>query len=121
MQDIVHPDVELPPPARLRQDLEGGMMVLDVLKQRGVRVAYARTHVTARTVSAGDPVGKALGVADTSAALELEHVTCTSDGVPVEHSTDIFLPGRLDLHLMRQLEEPPPVPTIERPRPARRP
>jgi GntR family transcriptional regulator len=111
--------VALPPVARLRQALERGQMVLDVLKQRGIPVAYARTHVNARTVSAEDPVGRALGVTGTSAALELEHVTCTGEGVPVEHSTDIFLPGRLDLHVIRQLEEPPPVPTIERPRPAR--
>ena len=61
-------------------------------------------------------MGRALGVSDTSAALELEHVTCTGEGVPVEHSTDIFLPGRLDLHVIRQLEEPPPMPTIERAR-----
>jgi GntR family transcriptional regulator len=119
MRDVVHPDVELPPPGRLRQALERGQMVLDVLKAQGVPVAYARTHITARTVSGADPVGRALGVTDPSAALELEHVTCTSEGLPVEHSTDIFLPGRLDLHVMRQLEEPPPVPTIERPRAAR--
>jgi GntR family transcriptional regulator len=115
MRDVVHPEVELPAPAKLSQALERGQMVLDVLKEQGIPVAYARTHITARSVSAGDPVGSALGVSGTSAALELEHVTCTSDGVPVEHSTDIFLPGRLDLHVMRQLEEPPPVPTIERP------
>jgi GntR family transcriptional regulator len=116
MRDVVHPDVQLPAVTKLRQALASGQMVLDVLKERGVPVAYARTHVTARTVSADDPVGRALGVSGTSAALELEHVTCTSEGVPVEHSTDIFLPGRLDLHVIRQLEEPPPVPTIERPR-----
>jgi GntR family transcriptional regulator len=115
MRDVVHPEVELPAPAKLRQALERGQMVLDVLTEQGVPVAYARTHITARTVSAEDPVGSALGVEGRSAALELEHVTCTSDGVPVEHSTDIFLPGRLDLHVMRQLEDPPPVPTIERP------
>jgi GntR family transcriptional regulator len=119
MRDVVHPDVELPAPARLRQALERGLMVLDVLKEQGVPVAYARTHITARTVSGADPVGKALGVGEKSSALELEHVTCTNEGVPVEHSTDIFLPGRLDLHVMRQLEEPLPVPTIERPRAAR--
>jgi len=116
MRDVVHPEVQLPAVTKLRQSLASGQMVLDVLKERGVPVAYARTHVTARTVSADDPVGRALGVSGTSAALELEHVTCTSEGVPVEHSTDIFLPGRLDLHVIRQLEEPPPVPTIERPR-----
>ena len=115
MRDVVHPEVSLPAPAKLHQALERGQMVLDVLKQQGIPVAYARTHITARTVSADDPVGSALGVEGKSAALELEHVTCTSDGVPVEHSTDIFLPGRLDLHVMRQLEDPPPVPTIERP------
>jgi len=119
MRDVVHPDIELPAAGRLRQALASGQMVLDVLKERGVPVAYARTHVTARMVSAEDPVGRALGVSGTSAALELEHVTCTGEGVPVEHSTDIFLPGRLDLHVIRQLEEPPPVPTIERPRAGR--
>jgi GntR family transcriptional regulator len=116
MRDVVHPDVELPSLARVRQALRRGQMVLDVLKEQGIPVAYARTHISARTLSAGDRVGKALGVADLSAALELEHVTCTSDGQPVEHSTDIFLPGRLDLHVMRYLEEPPPMPAIERPK-----
>jgi GntR family transcriptional regulator len=116
MRDVVHPDIELPTPARLRQALERGSMVLDVLKAQGVPVAFARTHITARTVSGDEPVGSALGVTEKSSALELEHVTCTSDGVAVEHSTDIFLPGRLDLHVIRQLEEPLPVPTIERPR-----
>lgn len=120
MRDVVHPDVDLPSDTRIKQALRRGQMVLDVLKEQGVPVAYARTHITARVVTAEDRVGKALGVSDTSAALELAHVTCTNEGVPVEYSTDIFLPGRLDLHVMRHLEEPPPVPLIERPRNARR-
>jgi GntR family transcriptional regulator len=119
MRDVVHPDADLPSATRIKQALRRGQMVLDVLKEQGVPVAYARTHITARVVTAEDRVGKALGVSDTSAALELEHVTCTNEGVPVEYSTDIFLPGRLDLHVMRHLEEPPPVPAIERPRNAR--
>ena len=110
MRDVVHPDVELPSRARIRQALQRGQMVLDVLKEQGVPVAYARTHIAARVLTVDDRVGKALGVSDTSAALELEHVTCTSEGVAVEYSTDIFLPGRLDLHVMRYLEEPPPYP-----------
>ncbi len=121
MRDVVHPDVELPSRARIKQALQRGQMVLDVLKEQGVPVAYARTHITARVVTVEDRVGKALGVSDTSAALELEHVTCTTEGVAVEYSRDIFLPGRLDLHVMRHLEEPPPVPAIERPRNARAP
>jgi GntR family transcriptional regulator len=114
MRDVVHPDVELPPAARIKTALREGQMVLDVLKEQGIQVAYARTHITARVVSGEDRVGKALGVEGTSAALELEHVTCTAEGVPVEHSTDVFLPGRLDLHVMRYLEEPPALDSINR-------
>ena len=114
MRDVVHPDVELPAPARLRQMLESGQMVLDVLLKQGVPVAYARTHVMARVLTRRDRVGMALGVTDTTAALEIEHVTCTAEGAPVERSTDIFLPRSLDLHVVRWLEDVPPVPAIGR-------
>ena len=93
-------------------------MVLDVLLGQGVPVAYARTHVMARVLTRRDRVGIALGVTDTTAALEIEHVTCTAEGAPVERSTDIFLPRSLDLHVVRWLEDVPPVPAIGRgPRP----
>jgi len=61
-----------------------------------------------------DRVGRALGVTETTAALEIEHVTCTAQGAPVEHSVDIFLPASLDLHVVRWLEDVPPVPAIRR-------
>ena len=105
MRDVVHPDVELPSLARLRQTLERGEMVLDVLLRQGVPVAYNRTHVKARVLTSRDRVGKALGVTETTAALEIEHVTCTAEGAPVECSTDIFLPRSLDLHVVRWLED----------------
>jgi DNA-binding GntR family transcriptional regulator len=114
MRDVVHPEVELPSPARLRQMLEQGEMVLDVLLRQGVPVAYARTHVMARLLTRRDRVGSALGVTETTAALEIEHVHCTAEGAPVEHSTDIFLPRSLDLHVVRWLEDSPPVPAIGR-------
>jgi GntR family transcriptional regulator len=114
MRDVVHPDVELPAPSRLRQALERGQMVLDVLLKEGVPVAYTRAHITARVLTKRDRVGKALGVSDTVAALEIDHVTCTAEGTPVEHSTDVFLPRSLDLHVMRWLEDMPPVPAIAR-------
>jgi GntR family transcriptional regulator len=114
MRDIVHPDVKLPAPPRIRQLLERGQMVLDVLRKEGVPVAYTRAHITARVLTRRDRVGKALGVNETVAALEIEHVTCTAEGTPVEHSTDIFLRRSLDLHVMRWLEDAPPVPAIGR-------
>ena len=119
MRDVVHPDVELPSPSRLRQALERGQMVLDVLLKSGVPVAYTRAHITARVLTKRDRIGTALGVKDTVAALEIDHVTCTAEGTPVESSTDIFLPRSLDLHVMRWLEDLPPVPAIGRGTPLR--
>jgi len=114
MRDVVHPTIQLPPPARLRRALERGQMVLDVLLKQGVPVAYNRSHIVARVLKPDDPVGIALGVAETIGALEIEHVTCTAEGAPVEHSTDTFLPRSLDLHVVRWLEDVPPVPAIGR-------
>ena len=50
MRDVVHPDIQLPPPAKLRQALERGQMVLDVLLKQGVPVAYNRSHIAARVL-----------------------------------------------------------------------
>jgi GntR family transcriptional regulator len=114
MTDVVRPDVELPAPTKLRQALERGQMVLDVLLKSGVSVAYNRSHISPIVVGPGDAAGEALGVTDTTAALQIEHVTCTAEGTPVEHSVDIFLPRSLDLHVVRWLEDVPPVPAIGR-------
>jgi GntR family transcriptional regulator len=114
MRDIVHPDVELPSAARLRKMLESGDMVLDVLLKQRVPVAYTRLHITTRLLTKRDRIGKALSVDDNVAALEIDHVTCTAEGAPVEHSRDVFLPRSLDLHVMRWLEDMPTVPAIGR-------
>jgi GntR family transcriptional regulator len=114
MRDVVHPSIRLPPPARLKRVLERGQMVLDVLLKQGVPVAYNRSHIKPRMLTRRDAVGKALGVAETTAALEIEHVTCTAEGAPVEQSVDTFLPHSIDLHVVRWLEDVPPVPAIER-------
>jgi DNA-binding GntR family transcriptional regulator len=114
MRDVVHPDIELPSAGRLRRALDRGQMVLDVLLKQGVPVSYTRAHIGARVLTRRDRVGAALQVADATAALEIEHVTCTSEGTPVEHSIDVFLPRSLDLHVMRYLGDQPPVPAIGR-------
>jgi GntR family transcriptional regulator len=116
MRDIVHPDIDLPSESRLRSMLEKGDMVLDVLLKQDVPVAYTRLHITARLLTKRDRIGKALEVDEPVAALEIDHVTCTAEGTPVEHSNDIFLPRSLDLHVMRWLEDTPPVPAIGRAR-----
>jgi len=119
MRDVVNPQVQLPPLERVREALDRGKMVLDVLMDHGVLVAYTRAHILARVVTKRDRVGRALGVTETTAALEIEHVTCTAEGSPVEYSVDIFLPRSLDLHVIRWLEEVPPVPAIGKGSPLR--
>ena len=114
MRDVVHPSVELPSATRIKSMLEKGEMVLDILLKQGVPVAYTRAHITARVLTKRDRIGKALAVDDPVAAIEIDHVTCTAEGTPVEHSNDIFLPRSLDLHVMRWLEDMPPVPAIGR-------
>jgi len=114
MRDVVHPTIQLPPPAKLKRALERGQMVLDVLLKQGIPVAYNRSHIKACVLTRRDRVGKALGVTATTAALEIEHVTCTAEGVPVEQSVDTFLPRSIDLHVVRWLEDVPPVPAIGR-------
>src|SRR4051794_13755249 len=114
MRDVVHPGIRLPPPAKLRHALERGQMVLDVLLKHGVPVAYTRSHIMARVLTDREPVGRALGATETTAALEIEHVPCTAEGAPLEHSVDTFLPRTLDLHVVRWLEEVPPVLAIGR-------
>src|SRR5829696_4917178 len=42
MRDVVHPEVEMPSTVKLRQALERGDMVLDVIRGQGVPVAYTR-------------------------------------------------------------------------------
>ena len=114
MRDVVNPRVRLPSQARMRAALERGEMVLDLLLASGAPVAYTRAHIKARVLTRRDGVGRALAVDETTAALEIEHVTCDAEGAPLEHSVDVFLPRSLDLHVMRWLEDAPPVPAIGR-------
>ena len=44
MRDIIHPDIELPPADELRAAIAAGKMVLDVLIEHGVPIAFARTR-----------------------------------------------------------------------------
>jgi GntR family transcriptional regulator len=113
MFDIVHPSIELPPPAKLERKLEAGMMVLDLLIELGVAVAFARTRVMPTLVTPREQVGKALGMRRTTAALELEEVIyAAGGGDPVAYSRDLFAPGALDVHVMRSFDATHPTPVL---------
>jgi DNA-binding GntR family transcriptional regulator len=106
MRDIVHPDIDLPPPERLRAAIASGEMVLDVMVERGVPIAFARTQVRPRLVEPGGRLGEALGAARVTAALELVELIHLAGGEAIQYSTTVFAPGSLDLHVIRGLKPP---------------
>jgi GntR family transcriptional regulator len=110
MFDVTHPDVALPGRGRLERMLEAGRMVLDVLIEVDVAVAFARTHVTPRLVTPRERVGKALGVRRATASLELEEVIYTAGSEPVAYSRDLFAQDALDVRVMRFLDANSPTP-----------
>jgi DNA-binding GntR family transcriptional regulator len=106
MRDIVHPDIDLPPPEKLRAAIASGEMVLDVMVERGVPIAFARTQVRPRLVEPGGRLGEALGASRVTAALELVELIHLAGGEAIQYSTTVFAPGSLDLHVIRGLKPP---------------
>ncbi len=112
MFDIVHPSVTLPGEDTLRGELEGGKMVLDVLIDAGVPVAFARTRVKPSLLSPRERAGRVLGVRRTTAALELEELIYAGRDERVAYARDLFAPGAIDVMVMRSLELTRPAPVV---------
>ncbi len=106
MRDIVHPDVDLPPLQDLREAIESGQMVMDVLVEQGTGIAFAKTRVWPRLVEPGSRLGDALGATRITAALEIVELMHLAGGEAVQHSRDVFAPGSVDLHVIRGLKFP---------------
>ena len=110
MFDVVHPSIGLPADAALRDSLERGRMVLDVLIERGVPVTYARTRVVPALLGPRDRAGRLLRVKGTTAVLELEELIFAGRDEPVAYSRDLFAPGGIEVMVMRSLESTRPAP-----------
>ena len=108
MYDVVHPKVSLPGDDALREALERGQMVLDVLIGLGVPITFARTRVIPSLLSPRERAGKLLGVKRTTAVLELEELIYAGRDERVAYSRDLFAPGGLDVTVMRSLESTRP-------------
>lgn len=106
MRDIVHPDIGLPPPEEVRSAIASGKMLLDVLVERGVPIAFARTQVRPRLVEPGSRLGEAIGATRVTAALELVELMHLAGGKAVQYSIEVFAPGSIDLHVIRGLKFP---------------
>ena len=112
MRDTLRPGIPLPPEKRLRRAIEGGGMVLDVLLDQGVQIAFAVTHVRPCLLSGREAAGRALGVEGPTAVLELEEIMHLGSGEAVQHSSDTFAPGGIDLQVRRNLEVAAPAPLV---------
>jgi DNA-binding GntR family transcriptional regulator len=110
MFDVIHPSVAMPDDARLRRALERGEMVLDVLLDTAVPIAFARTRVLPCLLSPRERAGKMLKVRRTTAVLELEEVIYVTGGEPVAYSRDLFAPAGVHVQVMRSLESASPEP-----------
>ncbi|HWV87460.1 MAG TPA: GntR family transcriptional regulator [Capillimicrobium sp.] len=102
MRDVVVPAVPLPSDAVIERRLRAGRMLLDLLGEHGTPVAFARTQVQARLVDDA-AMARQLGVPVPTAAIELVETMHSRDGTPLQHSVNVFAPGRLSVHVMRSL------------------
>jgi GntR family transcriptional regulator len=112
MRDVVRPGIALPDPEMLRAAIAGGRMVLDVLVAHGLAIAFAVTHVRPLLITARDRAGRALGVQGATAVLELEEIMHLASGEAVQHSSDTFAPGGIDLQVRRNLDVAAPAPLV---------
>ena len=80
-------------------------MVLDLLVSQGVPVGFSQMSIEAIMIGPEDPVARKLDLKALSAALSLTQTMYLTDGRPAQWSRDTFLPGHLNLHVVRELFE----------------
>jgi GntR family transcriptional regulator len=91
--------------AVVREHFRADAMVLDMLVSVGVPIGFSKLLIDAEMIEPGGEVGTSLGLDEPSAALSLTETMYVSDGRPAQWSRNIFLPGVLDLHVIRELFE----------------
>jgi GntR family transcriptional regulator len=89
----------------VRERFRPDAMLLDLLVSEGVPVGYSQMSIEAVLIGPGDRIGRKLGLKAPSAALSLIQTMYLTDGCPAQWSRDTFLPGKLDLHVLREVFE----------------
>ncbi|MDQ5819142.1 MAG: GntR family transcriptional regulator [Actinomycetota bacterium] len=103
MVDVVPEDVV--GVEEVRERFRPDAMVLDLLVSEGIPVGFSQMSIEAVMIGAEDYIGRKLGLKALSAALSLTQTMYLADGRPVQWSRDTFLPGNLNLHVVRELFE----------------
>ena len=89
----------------IRERFRPDAMLLDLLVSEGVPVGFSQMFIEATMLGPDDPVGGKLRLKEPSAALLLTQTMYLADGRPVQWSRDTFLPGNLNLRVVRELFE----------------
>jgi GntR family transcriptional regulator len=103
MVDVVPEDVI--GDEKVRKRFRPDAMLLDLLVSEGVPVGFSQMFIEAIVIDPDERVGRILGLKALSAALSLTQTMYLTDGRPVQWSRDTFLPGHLNLHVVRELFE----------------
>ncbi len=106
MIDVLPAD--LIPAAKVKERLSSRQMVLDLLLDEGIPVAFSEVEVSAALLDPGLPAGRFLGLNQPTAALTLTETmyldsAVSAEGRPVQWSRNFFLPGKLSLRLVRDM------------------
>ena len=89
----------------VRERFRPDAMMLDLLVSEGMPVGFSQMFIEAVMIDPDERVGRTLGLKALSAALSLTQTMYLADGRPVQWSRDTFLPGHLNLHVVRELFE----------------
>jgi GntR family transcriptional regulator len=94
------------PAGNVRECLASHQMVLDLLLDEGIQVAFSEVEVSTALLGPGEPAGRFLGLRQPTAALMLTETmyldgAVSGEGRPVQWSRNYFLPGKLSLRLVR--------------------
>jgi GntR family transcriptional regulator len=89
----------------VRERFRPDAMVLDLLVSGGIPVGFSQMFIEAVMIGPEDYIGRKLGLRSRSAALSLTQTMYLAGGRPVQWSRDTFLPGHLNLHVVRELFE----------------
>ena len=104
MIDVLPADVI--PAGKVTECLSSHQMVLDLLLDEGIPVAFSEVEVSTALLDPSQPAGRALGLNQPAAALTLTETmyldgAVSAEGRPVQWSRNFFLPGKLSLRLVR--------------------
>ncbi|WP_327287078.1 GntR family transcriptional regulator [Rubrobacter aplysinae] len=89
----------------VRKRIRPEAMLLDLLVIEGLQIGFSKLSIDAEIVSPGEEAGRRLYLGAPSAALSLVETMYLGTGRPAQWSYNLFLPGHLDLHVVRELYE----------------